>query len=439
MRPLADSGHPFDAEFEIESDGDRLALVLKSAGGKIPGRTRSRNSDYVPALEALLARLAYRSAVIEAAVVASAKVRDRPQSELSLIDGPIALHLGVDVADLRKMLTTRQGRIGQAEGAKSDGNNRKRIRLILDVPDYGPGDSARLGEDLRSPIYSADRVLDGIEAVDSTTKAITVLWACGRLAAGDGPLFVRSEFAAEVAGLIAEFGSATTVDPLVQLGSHPDFWELPTEAEAGFTAGAATLLTNPVIREQAIGILKRNHLRVVADLPALLDRVGVTGRSPIVDIGNAVASMTGTKLRVLPPDTLDQLRSAVHRFEQADLRMIIVGSGDTATCALCGHEFPLRYLVAAHIKPRSQCTDGERRDLQNVAMPACVFGCDMLFETGHITVDPTGLIRTGAAHPDGRFADLVMSLSGTMCAAHRDETEPYFAWHRTNRFLGLVR
>ena len=39
-----------------------------------------------------------------------------------------------------------------------------------------------------------------------------------------------------------------------------------------------------------------------------------------------------------------------------------------AHCAICGDLYPVRFLVAAHIKPRSVCTETERRDLTNVAM-----------------------------------------------------------------------
>jgi hypothetical protein len=45
--------------------------------------------------------------------------------------------------------------------------------------------------------------------------------------------------------------------------------------------------------------------------------------------------------------------------------------------------FPVDLLVAAHIKRRSLCSETERRDLHNVAMLACKFGCDALFEEGY--------------------------------------------------------
>ena len=84
------------------------------------------------------------------------------------------------------------------------------------------------------------------------------------------------------------------------------------------------------------------------------------------------------------------------RGEQALLRRALLGSAPTATCAICGDEYPTRFLVAAHIKKRSVCTDDERRDLSHVAMTACVFGCDALFETGYLIVNADGRIQTAS-------------------------------------------
>ncbi|WP_435586240.1 hypothetical protein, partial [Micromonospora aurantiaca (nom. illeg.)] len=64
------------------------------------------------------------------------------------------------------------------------------------------------------------------------------------------------------------------------------------------------------------------------------------------------------------------------RGEQPALRRRLLGSMSEAECAICGETYPSRFLWAAHIKPRSVCTDTERRDLSHVGMLACVFGCD---------------------------------------------------------------
>ena len=109
---------------------------------------------------------------------------------------------------------------------------------------------------------------------------------------------------------------------------------------------------------------------------------------------------------------LDSTASVKIRREQALLRSMLARGRELADCALCGHQYPLRFLVAAHIKKRSVCTDDERRDLRHVAMLACTFGCDALYEAGWITVELDGRIR--AIPPDtapaGRLRDHLQQL-----------------------------
>jgi hypothetical protein len=133
---------------------------------------------------------------------------------------------------------------------------------------------------------------------------------------------------------------------------------------------------------------------------------------------------------------LDSTASVKIRREQALLRSMLARGRELADCALCGSQYPLRFLVAAHIQKRSVCTDDERRDLRHVAMLACTFGCDALYEDGWITVDADGRIQ--AIPPDtapaGRLRDHLQQLAGRQCQAHSQASEPYFAWHRTTMF-----
>jgi hypothetical protein len=126
--------------------------------------------------------------------------------------------------------------------------------------------------------------------------------------------------------------------------------------------------------------------------------------------------------------------TAAQRGEQSALRRLLFGSATTAACALCGATYPVRFLVAAHIKRRSLCSDDERRDLANVAMPACQFGCDALFETGYISVDHDGKIVTAASWSDGSLADQLTRLEGRPCLSFTENSRHYFEWHRSTRF-----
>jgi hypothetical protein len=126
--------------------------------------------------------------------------------------------------------------------------------------------------------------------------------------------------------------------------------------------------------------------------------------------------------------------TAAQRGEQSALRQLLFGSATTAVCALCGEIYPVRFLVAAHIKMRSLCSDEERRDLANVAMPACQFGCDALFETGYISVDKDGKIVTAASEMDGLLADRLRRLNGRPCLSFTENSRRYFEWHHTTKF-----
>lgn len=126
---------------------------------------------------------------------------------------------------------------------------------------------------------------------------------------------------------------------------------------------------------------------------------------------------------------LDVVAPAPARGEQASLRRFIFGRALESECAVCGRLLPVGFLRAAHIKRRSACSDDERRDFRAVAMPACVLGCDALFELGWISVDDQGVIRavgalTGAI--EAARADVV----GRTCKAFSEWTAPHFAWHR---------
>ncbi|GLY32501.1 hypothetical protein [Kineosporia sp. NBRC 101731] len=127
----------------------------------------------------------------------------------------------------------------------------------------------------------------------------------------------------------------------------------------------------------------------------------------------------------------DSLSLQSIRREQSFLRGALgIGTGRPgaqAQCALCGRLLPEDLLVAAHIKPRARCTESERLDIPNIAMPACLLGCDALYERGYITVDGEGTVRRGrTAEPHLLAQDQLIGRKLTINNATRAE---YFAWH----------
>lgn len=121
----------------------------------------------------------------------------------------------------------------------------------------------------------------------------------------------------------------------------------------------------------------------------------------------------------------DAVARVLRRLEQGALKRKLVAGRSTAPCGLCGQDTAVEYLVAAHIKPRADCTQAERNDFDNVAMLACLFGCDRAFEIGGLRVDSSGRMvvdrKLAAQRPE--WAALV---DGEVAAAFHDGNRSYF-------------
>ncbi|XVS62890.1 hypothetical protein ACQPYE_32215 [Actinosynnema sp. CA-299493] len=539
MRVVDDVGDELNADFSVEPDGEHLAVLLESAGGRTADGG-VRNADYRPGLEVLLARLAAIDAVLLDALVDSRQVRGLAEDERRLLAEPVWLGRGVDVSALRRRLTSGQGRIGQRPGAPKAGNNSKRLRLRVDVPGYRTADDQRLARDIAWPrprLAERFRAPDLFAALEdlatrrqggevASAEPLVLTWAVGRLAAGHDRLFPWAEFRPTVTALLHEFGQegATAEEPFWRLRSADALWEThglteePTAADgsasAGFTEQAAELLADPVVRAQAAEVVRVAYLagvdhralwrRVglpVAEPPRALDvlrgLIGVevttaSGRTAeVVEVGPSSAVLTTADGQVeiavdevqaaldrltedgTVPVGQDEVVAAVvgtvagavvragrvvlrggravrdgrdkhfaeldgrvvakYRKEQGELRKVLVGAAAEAPCALCGRVFPVELLIAAHIKRRSVCDDYERNDLRNVAMLACSFGCDRLFEVGYVSVDEGGAVLVASA---GGLEPHLEHLRGRVAEAFHERSAGYFRWHRRNVFKG---
>ncbi len=142
-----------------------------------------------------------------------------------------------------------------------------------------------------------------------------------------------------------------------------------------------------------------------------------------------------------PPawDQLDRRCQAISRAEQSFLRGQLFGSRDHATCGICGRDFPVQLLITAHIKPRALCNHEERLDGQNIVMPACLLGCDALYERGLCAVDARGIVQVHVPdHAGDALTRYLETLSGKPSAAWTSGSAAYFAWHYRTRFRGVT-
>jgi hypothetical protein len=357
MHPEVDGRH-LNAEYSVEREGDHLAVVLESAGGRTAAGI-ARNTDYNRALALLITRLGERDAVLLDALVDSQVTRrlGLSEDERRVMAGPVELSAYRDSEGLRRRLTSPQGVIGQSAGAGKAGNTSKRLRLRVSVPGYGADDAERLAQDLARAVPAA--------GADEES-------------------------------------------------SPPAERSLPGEDRSGESGTAETVLS----------AVKQLDLHGSPDGPA-------SGQQPLVSLREEPLGGTFH-------GTLSRSAVVARRGEQEDLRRLLIRGGQAA-CALCGLELPENLLVAAHIKRRSECTEAERRDLDNIAMPACTLGCDALYEQGYVAVSADGTVLLSRAveeHPVLHDHASHRRLLGRKTDHWNSEREPYFAWHRSHVYRG---
>ena len=132
-------------------------------------------------------------------------------------------------------------------------------------------------------------------------------------------------------------------------------------------------------------------------------------------------------------EELDRKFQAVQRVEQSALREHLLQGRKSGNCLLCGRTFHAHFLVAAHIKKRSECTDSQKRDLRNIGMLNCKFGCDELYERGYISVDGQGRVVKSSRLVSPVEREYMNSTVLTQIDVSVSR-EGYFAWHFQNQF-----
>lgn len=137
-------------------------------------------------------------------------------------------------------------------------------------------------------------------------------------------------------------------------------------------------------------------------------------------------------------DILDAFAIKRRRLEQRLLRDYLLPE-ETGTCAMCGRTFPIQFLVAAHVKARSKCTDREKRDIENIAMPNCRFGCDELYERGYVAIDSTGRTIASSKTPEvgpvrAYILEHLLDQPNSFWT-EREGSRPYFAFHAAKVFV----
>ena len=133
-----------------------------------------------------------------------------------------------------------------------------------------------------------------------------------------------------------------------------------------------------------------------------------------------------TKLESLK-ETESEITSS-RRLEQGYLKKSLFGKKIIGICACCKKEFPVSYLVTAHIKKRAFCKLNERTDL-NVVMPMCKLGCDELYEKGYVSVSNGIFIDMLKSPNSSELQNYIDKIAGSKCDFFNEKTKAYFEWH----------
>jgi hypothetical protein len=145
VRAVDDDGIELRADFFVERDGDRLAVVLESFSGGDSSRP-ARNPDYRRTLRVLLGRLQGFNATLTEAFVDSRDTQRAgiPEDDRRIIEAEIPLGTESDPGRVYTLLSSNQRRVALSPQATGPSNSTRRIRLRLAVPGYAPQDHARL-------------------------------------------------------------------------------------------------------------------------------------------------------------------------------------------------------------------------------------------------------------------------------------------------------
>ncbi|MEU9028028.1 HNH endonuclease [Streptomyces sp. NPDC048383] len=277
----------------------------------------------------------------------------------------------------------------------------------------------------------------------SRHKPLALLWGISRVATGQHHLAPWHQFRDEASELLAEFGlpesSVTPEYPFWHLRTSRlwDVHGLPAEEpggpraavfdrlnpKGGLTDGAARILSDPLVRSQAVAVLCEMHLADV-DQHALMARLGMGGyetasgtthlaENPDGRTGPA-GRRTGSYSRIVRDTALTAKAKGLH--------------GDS--CQVCGLQLPTRfgtYSEAAHIRGLGRPHDGPD-ELSNLLV-LCP-NHHVQFDTFAIYIDPDGTVRTTSddspigelrRHPAHRISETHVRYHRARCG--RDSTD----------------
>ncbi|MES9831143.1 MAG: hypothetical protein ABW139_02780 [Candidatus Thiodiazotropha sp. DIVDIV] len=186
------------------------------------------------------------------------------------------------------------------------------------------------------------------------------------------------------------------------------------------------------------------HVETEEELEALV-RSGLGARMSSPEIKQAASLIiseqieftdtetTAVTVKVLLPKLIEEIELDVvstsrARKEQAFLRAFHQNGQLNSKCVLCGEEYPLEFLVAAHIKKRTECSDTEKLDFENVAALMCKAGCDDLFEKGYVYVSAGEVCKNTKRNTTPAMDSVIDRIVGNM-VSNWHGSKVYYKYH----------
>ncbi len=134
LKPFDDNARELDALFSVELISDGFDLLVESRGGASYGPNLARNSEYAPALELHLFRMAELGSELVELHVASSVAMKMPEHDrkVKLDKFPLPLNLSptMDFRELRLSIGRASAAFGRTDGSDR-GNRTKRMRLRM--------------------------------------------------------------------------------------------------------------------------------------------------------------------------------------------------------------------------------------------------------------------------------------------------------------------
>jgi hypothetical protein len=183
---------------------------------------------------------------------------------------------------------------------------------------------------------------------------------------------------------------------------------------------------NPVVEYVPHNIIQGFTILNEDKSQKFFDAFGLRSETYIEPIDQSTYESLQNKLNSLP-ETDAQVKGK-RRLEQGYLKQHLFGRRTLATCGICAQEYPVAFLVAAHIKRRADCSEAERKDL-NVVMPMCKFGCDELFENGYIGVKGGEIVGTDKKPVTSGIQAKIAQVANQTCSYATPARNAYFEWH----------